>query len=58
MFQEIPRGELHPCLEAKKQENKVKNRYISILPCNSFLYTKNDTFEYSFQILFKAGTMI
>ncbi|XP_078329583.1 receptor-type tyrosine-protein phosphatase alpha-like [Crassostrea virginica] len=31
-YNEIPRGELHPCLEAKKPENKVKNRYISILP--------------------------
>ena len=58
MFQEIPRGELHPCLEAKKPENKVKNRYISILPCKSYLYTKNDTFEFSFQILFKTGKMI
>lgn len=32
-WQEIPRGELHLCTEAKKPENKVKNRYITIFPC-------------------------
>ena len=37
IFQEIPRGELYPCLEAKRPENKVKNRYTTIHPCN-FLY--------------------
>nr|XP_022311639.1 receptor-type tyrosine-protein phosphatase alpha-like [Crassostrea virginica] len=31
-YNEIPRGELHPCLEAKKPENKVKNRYSTIYP--------------------------
>nr|XP_022311632.1 receptor-type tyrosine-protein phosphatase epsilon-like [Crassostrea virginica] len=31
-YNEIPRGELHPCLEAKKSENKVKNRYTTIYP--------------------------
>ncbi|XP_078329579.1 receptor-type tyrosine-protein phosphatase epsilon-like [Crassostrea virginica] len=31
-YNEIPRGELHPCLEAKKPENKVKNRYTTIYP--------------------------
>ncbi|XP_056017458.1 receptor-type tyrosine-protein phosphatase epsilon-like [Ostrea edulis] len=28
----IPRGELHPCNEGKKQENVAKNRYITIFP--------------------------
>lgn len=32
-WQDIPRGELHPCTEAKKPENKVKNRYTTIFPC-------------------------
>ncbi|XP_078330682.1 receptor-type tyrosine-protein phosphatase epsilon-like [Crassostrea virginica] len=31
-YNEIPRGELYPCLEAKKPENKVKNRYTTIYP--------------------------
>ncbi|XP_065941091.1 receptor-type tyrosine-protein phosphatase epsilon [Magallana gigas] len=31
-YHNIPRGELHPCLEGKKQENKVKNRYTTIFP--------------------------
>nr|XP_022306102.1 receptor-type tyrosine-protein phosphatase epsilon-like [Crassostrea virginica] len=31
-YNDIPRGELHPCLEAKKPENKVKNRYTTIYP--------------------------
>nr|XP_022311625.1 receptor-type tyrosine-protein phosphatase epsilon-like isoform X1 [Crassostrea virginica] len=31
-YNEIPRGELSPCLEAKKPENKVKNRYTTIHP--------------------------
>lgn len=32
-WQEIPRGELHLCTEAKKPENKAKNRYTTIFPC-------------------------
>ncbi|XP_078317014.1 receptor-type tyrosine-protein phosphatase epsilon-like [Crassostrea virginica] len=28
----IPRGELHPCTEGKKQENLSKNRYTTIFP--------------------------
>ena len=32
---DIPRGELHPCLEGKKAENKAKNRYTTIFPCMS-----------------------
>lgn len=32
-WQDIPRGELHPCTEAKRPENKVKNRYTTIFPC-------------------------
>ncbi|XP_052694681.1 receptor-type tyrosine-protein phosphatase epsilon-like [Crassostrea angulata] len=31
-YQDIPRGELHPCTEAKNPENKVKNRYTTIFP--------------------------
>lgn len=33
---DIPRGELHQSLEAKKTENKVKNRYTTIYPCMYF----------------------
>nr|XP_022311762.1 receptor-type tyrosine-protein phosphatase epsilon-like isoform X1 [Crassostrea virginica] len=29
-YNDIPRGELYPCLEGKKPENKVKNRYVTI----------------------------
>nr|XP_022305535.1 receptor-type tyrosine-protein phosphatase alpha-like isoform X2 [Crassostrea virginica] len=29
-YNDIPRGELCPCLEGKKPENKVKNRYVTI----------------------------
>lgn len=32
-WQEIPRGELHLCTEAKKPEYKAKNRYTTIFPC-------------------------
>ena len=32
-LQDIPRGELYPCLEGKKPENKVKNRYVTIFSC-------------------------
>uniref|UniRef100_A0A8W8NVL1 Tyrosine-protein phosphatase domain-containing protein n=1 Tax=Magallana gigas TaxID=29159 RepID=A0A8W8NVL1_MAGGI len=32
-YHDIPRGELHPCVEGKKPENKVKNRYTTIFPC-------------------------
>lgn len=32
-WQDIPRGELHKSLEAKKTDNKVKNRYTTIYPC-------------------------
>lgn len=32
-YHDIPRGELHPCTEAKKPENKAKNRYTTIYPC-------------------------
>nr|XP_034321714.1 receptor-type tyrosine-protein phosphatase alpha-like [Crassostrea gigas] len=31
-YNEIPRGELHLCTEAKRPENKVKNRYTTIFP--------------------------
>nr|XP_022305539.1 receptor-type tyrosine-protein phosphatase alpha-like [Crassostrea virginica] len=31
-YNDIPRGELHPCLEGKKPENKAKNRYTTIFP--------------------------
>ncbi|XP_078327528.1 receptor-type tyrosine-protein phosphatase alpha-like [Crassostrea virginica] len=31
-YKDIPRGELHPCLEGKKPENKAKNRYTTICP--------------------------
>ncbi|XP_065938529.1 multiple epidermal growth factor-like domains protein 10 [Magallana gigas] len=31
-YHDIPRGELHPCTEGKKPENKVKNRYTTIFP--------------------------
>lgn len=31
-YQDIPRGELHKSLEAKKTDNKVKNRYTTIYP--------------------------
>nr|XP_034321698.1 receptor-type tyrosine-protein phosphatase epsilon isoform X3 [Crassostrea gigas] len=31
-YNDIPRGELHQSLEAKKTENKVKNRYTTIYP--------------------------
>eukprot|EP00105_Crassostrea_gigas_P040325 XP_019924473.1 PREDICTED: multiple epidermal growth factor-like domains protein 11 [Crassostrea gigas] len=31
-YHNIPRGELHPSLEAKKPENKIKNRYTTIYP--------------------------
>ncbi|XP_056002462.1 receptor-type tyrosine-protein phosphatase alpha-like isoform X2 [Ostrea edulis] len=31
-YHEIPRGELHPCEEAKKPENKPKNRYTTTFP--------------------------
>nr|XP_022307522.1 receptor-type tyrosine-protein phosphatase epsilon-like [Crassostrea virginica] len=29
-YNDIPRGDLCPCLEGKKPENKVKNRYVTI----------------------------
>lgn len=32
----LPRGELHPCIEGKRPENKVKNRYTTIFPCMHF----------------------
>lgn len=32
-IQAIPKGELHPCIEGKRQENKSKNRYTTIFPC-------------------------
>nr|XP_034319444.1 receptor-type tyrosine-protein phosphatase alpha-like [Crassostrea gigas] len=32
-YHDTPRGELHPCVEGKKPENKVKNRYTTIFPC-------------------------
>lgn len=35
-LQDIPRGELHLCVEGKKPENKVKNRYTTIFPCTYF----------------------
>ncbi|XP_062608469.1 multiple epidermal growth factor-like domains protein 10 [Saccostrea cucullata] len=31
-YHEIPKGELYPCEEAKKPENKAKNRYTSTFP--------------------------
>nr|XP_022303636.1 receptor-type tyrosine-protein phosphatase alpha-like isoform X2 [Crassostrea virginica] len=31
-YNDIPRGELHPCSVAKKQENTTKNRYTTIFP--------------------------
>ncbi|XP_056017470.1 receptor-type tyrosine-protein phosphatase epsilon-like [Ostrea edulis] len=31
-YMTIPRGELHPCNEGKKQENAAKNRYTTIFP--------------------------
>nr|XP_022311638.1 receptor-type tyrosine-protein phosphatase epsilon-like [Crassostrea virginica] len=31
-YNEIPRGELYPCLEAKRPEHKTKNRYTSVFP--------------------------
>ncbi|XP_061170759.1 receptor-type tyrosine-protein phosphatase alpha-like [Saccostrea echinata] len=31
-YHEIPRGELFPCEEAKKPENKLKNRYTTTFP--------------------------
>ncbi|XP_056017459.1 receptor-type tyrosine-protein phosphatase T-like [Ostrea edulis] len=31
-YMTIPRGELHPCNEGKKQENVAKNRYTTIFP--------------------------
>lgn len=36
---DIPRGELHPCLEGKNPENKAKNRYTTIFPCMSKILT-------------------
>lgn len=39
IFQEIPRGEQYPCLEAKRPEHKTKNRYTTIFPCNSLFVT-------------------
>ncbi|XP_062573670.1 receptor-type tyrosine-protein phosphatase alpha-like [Saccostrea cucullata] len=33
-YHEIPRGELFPCDEAKKPENKPKNRYTTTFPYN------------------------
>lgn len=32
-MQAIPKGELHSCIEGKRQENKSKNRYTTIFPC-------------------------
>lgn len=32
-MQAIPRGELHPCIEGKRQENLSKNKYTTIFPC-------------------------
>lgn len=32
-LQAIPRGELHPCIEGKRQENLSKNKYTTIFPC-------------------------
>ncbi|XP_065923621.1 receptor-type tyrosine-protein phosphatase epsilon [Magallana gigas] len=31
-YKAIPRGELHPCVEGKRQENLSKNRYTTIFP--------------------------
>ncbi|XP_065938473.1 receptor-type tyrosine-protein phosphatase epsilon isoform X3 [Magallana gigas] len=31
-YEDIPRGEFHPCWEAKKPENISKNRFLSIYP--------------------------
>nr|XP_022305063.1 receptor-type tyrosine-protein phosphatase epsilon-like [Crassostrea virginica] len=45
-YNDIPRGEHYPCLEAKKPENKVKNRYTTIYPYDhsrvALGYTKDD----------------
>lgn len=38
-WKDIPRGELHQSLEAKKPENKVKNRYTTIYPCMYFSHS-------------------
>lgn len=32
-IQGIPKGELHLCVEERRQENLSKNRYKTILPC-------------------------
>lgn len=51
-WQEIPRGELHLCTEAKRPENKVKNRYTTIFPCMyiTLIHTKN-TIHPNFRII-------
>lgn len=38
LSQDIPRGELHGSLEAKKTDNKVKNRYTTIYPCMYYTF--------------------
>lgn len=33
--QKIPKGELHPCVAGKSENNLSKNRYTTIFPCES-----------------------
>lgn len=48
ILKEIPRGELYPCLEGKKPENKSKNRYTTIFPCtlNNFFINRYHSQKY------------
>lgn len=48
-LQAIPRGELHPCIEGKRQENLSKNKYTTIFPCRC---TLEDNLTKSVTILF------
>ena len=49
IFQEIPRGELYPCLEARRPEHKTKNRYTTIFPCNSLSISDNGPLSIHFK---------
>lgn len=50
-IQAIQKGELHSCIEGKKQENKSKNRYTTIFPCKfDWWFTDKHSFLISHMI--------